>query len=49
MAKLLGTGGEHSGQPVTSLGDSLEPLRAVVDGVQGGDVGQEGLRKDTRG
>ena len=37
--------GEHAGHGVHALGDLLEPLGAVVDGVHGGHVGEQGLRR----
>ena len=39
-ALLLQPGSEDGGQPVHALGDALEALRAVVDGVETGDIGQ---------
>ena len=42
-ALLLETRGEDGGQPVDTLGDALEALRAVVHGVETSDVGQQHL------
>mmetsp|Transcript_10811 Transcript_10811/g.35494 ORF Transcript_10811/g.35494 Transcript_10811/m.35494 type:complete len:357 (-) Transcript_10811:963-2033(-) len=49
-AELGGAGADDGGEAVGALRDSLEPLRAVVDGVHRRHVGEERLcRADVRG
>ncbi len=42
-ALLFQAGSENGGQPVDALGDALEALRAVIDGIEAGDIGQQHL------
>jgi len=43
-AGLAQAGGEHRGEAVDARGDGAQALRAVIDGVEAGEVGQQHLR-----
>ncbi|MNP46762.1 hypothetical protein D3C76_1407820 [compost metagenome] len=43
-ALALKAGGKDAGQPVHALGDPFEPLRAVINRIETGDIGQQHLR-----
>ncbi|MCY1383455.1 hypothetical protein D9M69_715810 [compost metagenome] len=43
-ALALKAGGKDAGQPVHALGNPFEPLRAVINRIETGDIGQQHLR-----